>query len=601
MRTPELVDDGDVGKNADEEWTVEVEGSPSRFPGLVKFGIALGGVGLAAVALVFVLPPVLPSSWTKGMAETLIGDVVGMPVAINGSHSVRLLPTTRLSAADIVAVRPAESGLTLKIESVDVEMSTLGLMSASVEVTQATVTKPIVDWRMGEDASAEERTEAIDRAWGWWRDLSIDAFAMTGGEFVVRGRDGRVDYDWQEVSLRTVPPSNGEAQDGLVLDGAATLNGRAVGIRAATSDPKLFVLGNRWPIRLAMESDLFKASFDGSLAMRQQLIGEGRLQLSSADAGALNAWIGPHIPARAGNAMRIGAEVRLDGDALSIENAEIEVGATEAKGMFRLTGFSAGQVRVEGDLKASLLDLSSDDSMTLLFAADRTFGTAMLPPGEINVAWDRILWSSHEFGAGKAILIREDAGARVKLLLTEMACYGGELRGHMTLDASEGLRALDVDASLVGVELGPLAATSSISLTTPFTGQATINLKLFSVGADAPQLTQALVGEAEIVVNDGVLTVPALTAGLLDESRLGIPFQTLTGRFDIGQGIARSEDLLLRAEGLSLVGKGDIDLATGQIDFNVGRLGGTEGHRSLQRFRVSGPTSDIAVEAVNGS
>lgn len=69
----------------------------------------------------------------------------------------------------------------------------------------------------------------------------------------------------------------------------------------------------------------------------------------------------------------------------------------------------------------------------------------------------------------------------------------------------------------------------------------------------------------------------------------------------IGQGIAVSEDLLLQSGKLSLVGKGQIDLANWTIDLNIGRLGTDGDERSLQRYRVSGPAEQMRVEPVNGS
>jgi hypothetical protein len=40
----------------------------------------------------------------------------------------------------------------------------------------------------------------------------------------------------------------------------------------------------------------------------------------------------------------------------------------------------------------------------------------------------------------------------------------------------------------------------------------------------------------------------------------------LNGTFSVAQGIATSEDLILRAEGLSLVGRGNVDMADWTVD-----------------------------------
>ena len=76
---------------------------------------------------------------------------------------------------------------------------------------------------------------------------------------------------------------------------------------------------------------------------------------------------------------------------------------------------------------------------------------------------------------------------------------------------------------------------------------------------------------------------------------------SFNGGFEITQGIATSEDLLLKTDEISLVGKGRLDLANGTIDLNVGRLNSDGGSRTLKRYRVSVPIKNIRVERINGS
>lgn len=601
MRTPtELVDEPDKEPGADEDWTVEIHGTASKFPGLAKFGIALGA-GVAAVGLLlFAVPPVLPEALTRGTAESVLSDMLEMPVKITGEHSFRLLPNVSLHAKGIVAGALDNRGTALEIGSLDVDMSAVGLMSASADINSLAVNQPKLTVSMVQLTAADSGQE-IDRAWGWWRNLTIGALNVSDGRVIVYGRDGRLAYDIGKLSLVSATPRAGEAEDGLAFDGSAEINGGTTKFRVSTSDPALFVLGNRWPVRFEATSDLLRAKFVGALAMRQQLIGEGNVELSSDDAARLNAWIGPILPARSGSKMSIKAEVDIDGDMISVSNATLKIGQTDARMAFKLAGVASGRTRLSGTLDADVLDLSSEDGAGLLVDGERTLGTAMLPPGEVALNWDRIIWRTHEFGQGHGTLVRGAGGSRVTIKLDEMDTYGGTLRGEMTLDVSEGMRALDAEATLVNVELGPLAASSSVSLATPVTGQSTISVKLFSVGATADQLMEALVGDAEVIISDGVLTLPSLTQGVMETQRKGIPFKTLTGHFHIAQGIGRSEDLLLRADDVSLVGKGTVDLTDGRIDLDVGRLGGKEGERSLKRFRVSGPASAITVEAINGS
>jgi len=101
---PELVDDNanDGPAMDDDEWTVEVEGSPYKFPLLAKFGVGLVAVFAATLVVVATMPLVSPASLTINSAEKIISGIVGLKVKINGPHSFRILPTLKLHAESIV-------------------------------------------------------------------------------------------------------------------------------------------------------------------------------------------------------------------------------------------------------------------------------------------------------------------------------------------------------------------------------------------------------------------------------------------------------------------------------------------------------------------
>ncbi len=601
MRTPtELVDESDEPQPTDEEWTVAVEGSPSRFPGLAKFGAAVGAIAVFLVILMFAVPPLLPQSWTKEMAETVIGDALGIPIDIAGDHSLRLLPSVRLSAASITEQKKSSQVISFDIAELEVQFGALGLMTGAADVQHVSVLSPSIRIDLGAATSSPAGGRNIDRAWGWWRDLSVQHLDISGGKLTVIGRDGTLAYDVRDLFLKRVVPANGEASDGLAFGGGAVVNGETVELHISTSDPELFVLGNRWPVKGQVRSNLLEAEFNGSLAKRQQLLGEGKLSMKSNDAAALNAWIGPLIPARPFSKMEFVADVELNGDYATVSNATIKVGDTSARVDLLLHGLSTGPLKLEGMISASLLDLSGSDSVTDLISGQRTLGTMMLPASNIDIRWQRLLWGMHELGVGSAKLIRSDNGPRLTFVVNDTQTYGGTLQGQVMIDASEGMRAIDSEFSLVGVEIGPLSATSNLNFQSPITGQAVFNIKLFSVGADPAQITEALVGRAQIVIKDGVFAVPELTSGLMNSNRPGIPFKTVTGQFSIGQGIAKSEDIVLRAEGVSLIGKGSIDLIDGRMDLDIRKLGGTGEDAAQKRFRVRGPSDDITVEEING-
>ena len=143
-RTAELTDDfgeDDVEMGlSHDQWKGSPVGSASKFPFLARFGIAVGALVATSIAAVAVLPMVLPASMTITRAEAAIGEFLGLNVAIVGEHSIRLFPSVRLVADDIVAT-PAGSIQALKIANLEIEASTLSLISGSLDISALNIQK----------------------------------------------------------------------------------------------------------------------------------------------------------------------------------------------------------------------------------------------------------------------------------------------------------------------------------------------------------------------------------------------------------------------------------------------------------------------------
>ena len=69
----------------------------------------------------------------------------------------------------------------------------------------------------------------------------------------------------------------------------------------------------------------------------------------------------------------------------------------------------------------------------------------------------------------------------------------------------------------------------------------------------------------------------------------------MLGSFRVGQGIARTEDLLVRTQKMSLLGAGMLDLAKGYVDIDMRSIsrGNADGAEKpeIKPFRIEGPIS----------
>ncbi|MBO6520503.1 MAG: hypothetical protein JJ900_08845 [Rhodospirillales bacterium] len=602
-KTPELVDDADDSAVAEEEaWTVEVEGSPYRFPLLAKFGIALAALVLLALSAVALAPMVIPASMTVAYAESIIGRVAGVEVAINGDHSFAILPSLRLEAENVVSADP-DGPVSLKLPHLELEAGTFGALAGSVDLKRILLRAPHVRIETGHDVMPAERdaTPEIDRAWGWWRDMTVQDLKIENASFVLAdGRSGRM-LKLERFALSNAASENADAGDGLLLNGTGLLNGQEVTLSATTSDPQLLVSGNRWPFEIVLNSQLLNGSFKGSMAVRERTVGDGEIVLAGGNAAALNAWVGPLLPARGDSPVSLNASVDLAGDTIDIRRMDLKFGHTSLTGAVKIAGVTSGAPHMTGRFEAATLDLGStqaDDVMSLMEAPLMIPG---MPSGRIEVTWRDAMWRSVAFGPGDALIEREPGTRRLAVSLEDTIVHGGSIRGKLTLDASEGMRALNIEGRAVGVDVGPVLGAGSDALNPPLSGQTNIEFNLFSVGSSTGELVAALTGEAEVVAQEGALRITELIQGLAPEAGNSLTFKSLNATFKVAQGIAASDDLLLRSGSLSLVGKGRIDLANWTIDLDIGRLGTNGDTRTLKRYRVSGPADEMRVEPVNGS
>lgn len=600
---PELIDDGVESNPAkdDESWTVEVEDSAYKFPLIARFGILMGVLVLLFVSMLALLPIVLPPSVTIAKAEKLIGAIVGMDVSIKGEHSFRILPSLRLQAENVVQSN-GDGPVEMHLPYLEIEMSSFGALSGSVDLNRLLLRGPSV--KIGQVRSASIKpapSTEIDHAWGWWRDMSIDELRVENGAFsLVDGRTGRA-QKLEQFNVKNVASSTGDPDDGLKFEGQGVLNDQAIKLFVVTSNPQLLVSGNRWPFSISISSSLLNGSFKGSMAMRERIVGDGELVLASADAAALNNWIGPFLPTRDASTLLLNANLDMAGDTLDIRSLKLAFGETSLEGQLSIAGVKSAAPEISGLLIADTIDFGAAPAEQAVAMAAVPLIVPGMPFGKVEISWMNALWRDYKFGGGKAVVERQPATQRIQLTLNDTEIYGGTMRGMFALDVSEGMHALSIEGRAVGAQIGLLLGAGKLKPLPPLSGQSNIEVNLFSVGSTPEQLIQALTGSVEIVASNGVLGLSKLVSGLVPESGETLPFKTLNGTFKIAQGIAVSEDLLLLDGKLSLVGKGRVDLANGTIDLHVGRLGTDGEGRTLKKFHVSGSAMDMRVEPENGS
>ncbi|MDD2886035.1 MAG: AsmA family protein, partial [Dechloromonas sp.] len=156
--------------------------------------------------------------------------------------------------------------------------------------------------------------------------------------------------------------------------------------------------------------------------------------------------------------------------------------------------------------------------------------------------------------------------------------YGGHLSGQASVLA-QGQR-FTLQSQLQAVSIQPLL--KDLLQKDPLSGRGRVSLDVQTRGDTVSALKQALAGQARIELRDGAINgfnvarrlreiKAGLTGGVSGEQGAvaseKTDFSELSASFQMAQGVAHNDDLLMKAPFLRLNGAGDIDLANSRIDY----------------------------------
>ncbi len=164
------------------------------------------------------------------------------------------------------------------------------------------------------------------------------------------------------------------------------------------------------------------------------------------------------------------------------------------------------------------------------------------------------------------------------------ALYNGSVDARATLDARNPAPVLTLDATLTGVQVGPLLKDAGVY--DKYTGTGNVVLKLASQGTALREIKQGLNGNANVVLRDGKIEgvnlhkliqnaraaynvargkPVAATPAATDET----VFRELRANWRIANGVARNDDLLLQGPALRASGQGTAHLVSETLDYRL--------------------------------
>lgn len=542
-------------------------------------GAVAAGLILFALALGFVLLPLLGESGIRQAVER----ETGRSISFAGGPRLSLWPELAVELRGVELANPPgmSEGWFAAADTVRLELSGASLWRRSPEITEIVVVRPRVNLLVDSEGRSNF---TFDRGGSEPADQAAEAPPI----IIV---DGSVKY-LNERSAAAVALSDVDltlTRAGLAgpveLDGAFNWNDRRIEVAGhAKSSARLAADGS--PADFTLTAPYVSAAFSGRVALRDELELAGTLEVRAEPLSDLLAWAG-HGNALTGSlpALSASGAIDLSRGAIRLTQSRLSFGPMNAQGDVALS-FAGERPRVVANLGIDRLDVAGLAGGTEGAQADGIaggwsesridLGVLEAIDAELSLAISELAYG--ELIAGPSELNIGLANGRLEAQLVESGPYGGAASGSLTLDGSGPVAAVEANLIATGMDGGKLSAVLTGS--ERIRGQTDVDFDLAATGASAQELVARLSGRAQLLVRDGELVdvdVPAMLGHVVSGVGDGwtaagegrTPFSQLIVGFAVEDGIAETENFLLRGPVAVVAGSGSIDVLRQRVDLKV--------------------------------
>ncbi|MBT6094109.1 MAG: AsmA family protein [Rhodospirillaceae bacterium] len=565
-------------------------------------------VVLVFFALIIVFgPTVMPQPTLNKMVAAVIEQTLDHPVAIAGDAELTLFPTFRLNAKGVSARALTGGGkdtpALFDVGAVTVEIDAVSLLYNRVRVNLIRFDNPVVrlhvdadgqaNWRARKSQQPEIKRPQLDRDWGWWNEFDLSKVELRGGRLLMVDRTRNWRLEAERIGLASSKPLNTTSGPGFALAGSARINDEPFTLRFETGAISKVLAGGRIPVVFDMQGAIGALRYQGAAAKRQVVVSEGSLSIRIPDFPRFQRWLGrSQAGPPTGGGIKASAQLDISGDRLTVSNIDLGWPGGAGRGDISASLRSDGTLALDGELHMDTLDLSALGGEAALAGA-----AAFLPEkliGRIKVDWQKFVRSGLRAGAGKAQINFTTGAERWSIEASTEKLYGGRGQANIRWGIAEGMASLKAAFRLSRVNTEELL--TGLAGNSPIEGTANVSIDLFSVGGTSREMLAALGGKGRFNVTTGTLLDPGIVRRLSDQQK-PLPFSQLLGSFRVGQGIVRTDDVLLRTAGMSLVGAGEVDLAESYVNIDlrsIARQNNSTDRPAIKPFRIEGPLTSLS-------
>ncbi len=599
----------------------------------VLLALAVLVVGLIA------LPFLLPTSVYKEQIIEQTRLATGRTLKIDGDLKLSFFPTLGVEISK-VSFANAPGGSEPQMATMDsmiVGAELWPLLAGSLKVTELKLVNPVIHLEIDKRGRGNWLFEPVAPAEGASRaetvapadapaepasagDLSFRDVVLTGGVLTYSDARSGTAQRVEAIDVTVKLPSLDEP---MTFAGELTWNKEPLKMEAEVAKPRALSTGGKSDLKATITSDVLNATFDGGIDAATSAI-EGKVDFTTDSARRLAAWAGVDLPkVRGFGPMKLTGMLSSTPTQIAFRQAKLSLDGMNGSGNLTLQT-SRATPYAKGDFTLDRLDLnpymgsgtpakneaaaggarpwsdsSIDFSALKTIDADLDFAVNALSVGGLNI--------------GRSALGIGLAGGRMRANLKQLALYGGNGTGVISLSGASGTPQFGLDLSFVGVQAEPFLTDAARF--NRLSGTGNIAFKVAGAGRSQRAWMHSLGGTAQIKLEDGAIkginlaeiarTIQSALTGSAVGGAAKTDFAELSGTFVIRGGVAANKDLKLLNPFVRLNGAGIIDIGNQTIDYRVEpkavRSGEGQGGKGDIAgfgipFRIRGPWSNPSYE-----
>lgn len=572
--------------------------------------IAIGVILVLLVAIVIIVPFVVPTSTLVDYVKEEVEGATGRKLTVNGDPSFSIFPDVALTLPE-VALSNAPGGEAedlVRIKSADIQVDLMAAISGDVVIKRFVLVEPVIaiekdangrfnfefDPPAGAAAPAASDSSSRDSGGGGGGlALRLDDVRLENATFIYMDAQTGQRQELKGVNAKLSLPDFAGPFD---MDASAEWQGRQVSVVAHVDKPQAIAAGQETALRLTAESgDLFKVDFNGTATAGTAPKGAGRLTVTADRLGELLAWVG----AAMGPEVKLPSSISLDANvtgsptAVALSDAAIGFDENRLTGAIR-AGLAGPRPSLFADLSGGDLDLRpympaeakegvgtsdgaaapaggskdwSDDPIDLsgLDAADV----------DLHIAADSIKTGIVDTAATDIKLVSE--GKRTNLTIAKLGLYDGDATGAVSIDRRGATPKFAIRLDGNGIQAQPML--QQFADFGDFLGTVELAVDMTTAGASERQIVSALNGTGALTVRDGAIIGYNLAAAVRGVSTANLDldynkaektdFAEISATWTANNGVINNPDLMMNAPLLRVTGKGTVSLPPRQIDYRV--------------------------------